>query len=52
MAEPEAPIQFEDIPIDEARRMGRGPRMDSQLYQALRGKIPDSPDFSGKSLTY
>jgi hypothetical protein len=40
MAEPLPPIQFEDIPIDEARRMGRGPRMDPQLYQELRTRIP------------
>jgi hypothetical protein len=40
MAEPSSPIQFEDIPIDEARRMGRGPRMDPQLYQELKTRIP------------
>jgi hypothetical protein len=40
MAEPPSPIHFEDIPIDEARQMGRGPRMDSQLYQELRTRIP------------
>jgi hypothetical protein len=40
MAEPLPPIQFEDIPLDEARRMGRGPRMDPQLYQELRRRIP------------
>jgi radical SAM protein with 4Fe4S-binding SPASM domain len=28
MAQPPSPIHFEDIPIDEARRIGRGPRMD------------------------
>lgn len=33
------PIGFEDIPLDEARRMGRGPRMDAWLYQALKSKI-------------
>src|SRR5688500_997919 len=32
-------IQFEDVPLDEARRMGRGPRMDPYLYQALKEKI-------------
>jgi hypothetical protein len=41
MAEPQPPIQFEDIPIDEARRMGRGPRMEPQLYQELRARIPE-----------
>jgi hypothetical protein len=40
MAELPSPIQFEDIPIDEARRMGRGPRMDPQLYQELKTRIP------------
>jgi hypothetical protein len=39
MAEPLPPIHFEDIPIEEARRMGRGPRMDPQLYQELRRRI-------------
>ena len=36
MADDSSPIQFEDMPLDEARRMGRGPRMDPQLYQDLR----------------
>jgi hypothetical protein len=35
MAE-QPPIQFEDVPLDQARRMSRGPRMDPQLYQELR----------------
>jgi hypothetical protein len=39
MAEHVPPIQFEDVPLEEARRMGRGPRMDPQLYQELRTKI-------------
>jgi hypothetical protein len=39
MADQSPPIEFEDIPIDEARRMGRGPRMDPQLYQELKTKI-------------
>jgi hypothetical protein len=34
-----APIQFEDIPLDEARRMGRGPRIEPMLYETLRHKI-------------
>jgi hypothetical protein len=33
------PIQFEDVPLDEARRMGRGPRMEPMLYDTLRHKI-------------
>lgn len=32
-------IEFEDIPIEEARKMGRGPRMDPILYSALKSKI-------------
>ena len=39
MADQSPPIHFEDIPLDEARHMGRGPRMDSELYQTLKGKI-------------
>jgi hypothetical protein len=38
MAE-QSPIQFEDIPLAEARTMSRGPRMDPELYQTLKGKI-------------
>jgi hypothetical protein len=40
MADHASPIQFEDVPLDEARRMGRGPRMDPQLYQELKTRIP------------
>jgi hypothetical protein len=39
MAEHTPSIQFEDIPLEEARRLGRGPRMDPQLYQDLRRRI-------------
>jgi hypothetical protein len=39
MAQPPSPIQFEDIPLDEARKMSRAPRMDLQLYNALKAKI-------------
>ena len=39
MADTAPPIQFEDIPLDEARRMGRGPRMDPELYRALYEKL-------------
>jgi hypothetical protein len=39
MADLSSPIQFEDIPLDEARRMSRGPRMDPQLYQELKMRI-------------
>ena len=39
MAQQSQPIHFEDIPLDEARRMGRGPRMDPELYHAFKEKI-------------
>jgi len=39
MADPSSPIEFEDVPLDEARRMGRGPRMEPMLYDTLRQKI-------------
>jgi hypothetical protein len=39
MAQQSPTIEFEDISLDEARRMSRGPRMDPLLYQALREKI-------------
>src|SRR5258707_144195 len=39
MADPSSPIEFEDIPLDEARKMSRGPRMDPELYHALKEKI-------------
>ena len=39
MADQPSPIQFDDIPLEEARRMGRGPRMEPMLYDTLRQKI-------------
>jgi hypothetical protein len=39
MAESSPQIHFEDIPLEEARRMRRGPRMDPVLFHALQGKI-------------
>jgi hypothetical protein len=39
MAQQPPTITFEDIPLAEARRMGRGPRMDPQLYQELRSRM-------------
>jgi hypothetical protein len=39
MAQPSSAIQFEDVPLEEARRMGRGSRMDAELYNALKEKI-------------
>ena len=39
MAEQPPSFQFEDVPLEEARRMGRGPRMEPMLYDMLRQKI-------------
>jgi hypothetical protein len=39
MAQDHPNITFEDIPLEEARRMGRGPRMDPELYRALHEKL-------------
>jgi hypothetical protein len=39
MAERSPTIACEDVPLDEARRMSRGLRMDPQLYQKLRTSI-------------
>ena len=44
MAEHPPPIQFEEGPLEEARRMGRGPRMEPQLYQELRARIQSLSD--------
>ena len=38
MAE-QAAIQFEEVSLEVARRMGRGPRMEPMLYDTLRQKI-------------
>ena len=39
MAQEPPAIYFEDIPLAEARTMGRGPRMDPELYHAFKEKI-------------
>jgi hypothetical protein len=39
MADDSNGMEFEDIPLEEARRMGRGPRMEPLLYDTLRTKI-------------
>jgi hypothetical protein len=43
-------IEFDDVPLDEARRMSRGLRMDPELYHALREKI-QSLDNTATRLT-
>jgi hypothetical protein len=39
MADHSSPFRFEDVPLEEARRMSRGPRMEPMLYETLRQKI-------------
>jgi hypothetical protein len=39
MANDRPDMEFEDISLEEARRMGRGPRMEPLLYDTLRTKI-------------
>jgi hypothetical protein len=39
MAQRRPTIHFEDVPLEQARTMGRGPRMDPELYHALKGNI-------------
>ena len=39
MADQPPDIRFGDIPLDEARHMGRGPRMEPLLHETLRQKI-------------
>jgi len=39
MAEQPPNFQFEDVPLEEARRITRGPRMDPRLSHALKDKI-------------
>ena len=48
MADSPPGIAFEDIPLDDARRMGRGPRMDPVLYDALRTKILSLADQAAR----
>jgi hypothetical protein len=39
MADQSPPIQFEDVPLEQARLLGRGPRMEPLLYDTLKQKI-------------
>ena len=41
-------IEFYDIPLEEARKMGRGPRMDPILYSALKTKITSLSDNAAR----
>jgi hypothetical protein len=40
MAQQPPTITCEDVLLDEARRMSRGPRMNLELYMALKQNIP------------
>lgn len=51
MAEQPPSFQFEDVPLDEARRLGRGPRMDPELYQELRTRIQSLSDQAVRMIT-
>jgi hypothetical protein len=44
MADQAPSFQFEDVPLDEARRMGRGPRMEPMLYDTVR-RVPGGVIF-------
>jgi hypothetical protein len=46
MADQISPLQFDDVPLEEARRMGRGPRMDPQLYQELKTRLQSLSDHA------
>ena len=41
MADRSSPIPFDDIPLEEARRMGRGPRIDPEPVSRPPGESPD-----------
>jgi hypothetical protein len=48
MANDRQDMEFEDIPLDEARRMGRGPRMEPLLYDTLKNKIHSLTDQAAR----
>jgi hypothetical protein len=48
MAQQSPSIEFEDIPLEQARRMGRGPRMEPLLYDTLRKKIQSLTDEAAR----
>jgi hypothetical protein len=39
MAQQPLIIEFDDVPLDQARRMSRGPRMEPEISNALKEKI-------------
>jgi hypothetical protein len=46
MPDQPSPPEFEDIPMEQARLMGRGPRMEPMLYDTLRTKIQSLTDHA------
>jgi hypothetical protein len=44
VAQEPPPIQFDDVPLDETRRMSRSPRMDPMLYQELQTRMQSLSD--------
>jgi hypothetical protein len=46
MADESSPMHFEDVPMEQARLMGRGPRMEPLLYDTLRTKIHSLTDHA------
>ena len=50
MADHASPLQFEDIPIEIARAISRGPRMDPGVYHTFKEKI-QSLDNTATRLT-
>ena len=51
MADDRSPIQFDDVPLEEARRMGRGPRMAPDLYRELRTRMQSLSDQAVRMTT-
>jgi hypothetical protein len=50
MAQQRPTVEFEDIPLEQARTMSRGPRIEAALYQALKEKV-QSLDNTATRLT-
>jgi hypothetical protein len=42
----QSPITFEDVPMEQARGMGRGPRMEPLLYDTIKTKIQSLTDHA------
>lgn len=51
MAQQPPAIAFEDIALEDARKMGRGPRMNPELYHALKLKIQSLDKVHDEDLT-